>query len=117
MAWLRRKMVWLRRVVARASERALEKELEKIAEKLTGRRCRFVKMICNEPKNFELNDIYLSVRGKHAVFGVAVVENPEFWASPWWRDDCVVRFEGKYVVMQIDYAAAVWAYALLRIIQ
>jgi len=28
-----------------------------------------------------------------------------------------VRFEGKYVVLEMTYAGAVWVYALLRIVQ
>jgi len=115
--WLRRARLWLWRARVRASARAFEKELERIAEKLTGRKCKFETMICNEPKNFELDEIRLNVGRKHAVFGYAVVENPEFWASLWWRESPFVRYEGKYVVLQVDYAAAVWAYALLRIVQ
>ena len=115
MAKLRRKMVmWLKK----ARERACERELEKIAERLAGRKCEFARMIGNEPKNFVFADADLCVcGGRYRIYGWAVVENPEFWASPWWRESPFVRFEGKYVVMQIDYAAAVWAYALLRIVQ
>jgi hypothetical protein len=62
---------------------SIEKELEKLAEKLTGRKCLFERMICNEPKNVEFIDARISIcKGKREVFAYAVVENPEFWASP-----------------------------------
>ena len=123
MAKLRRKMVmWLRRVIESAHERACRRELEKTAERLVKRKCTFVRMIGNEPKNFVFADADfdagLSVcGGRYRIYGYAVVENPEFWASPWWRDSPFVRFEGKYVVLEMTYAGAVWVYALLRIVQ
>jgi len=115
MAKLRRKMVmWLKK----ARERACERELEKIAERLAGRKCEFARMIGNEPKNFVFADADLCVcGGRYRIYGWAVVENPEFWASPWWRESPFVRFEGKYVVLEMTYAGAVWVYALLRIVQ
>jgi hypothetical protein len=94
-----------------------EKELERVAKTLVGRKCRFEDMICNEPRNVKFEDIRKDIqRGKHIIFGYAVVDNPEFWASPWWTVNFIVRYEGRYVVFRILYGDAVFTYALLRIL-
>jgi hypothetical protein len=93
-----------------------EKELERLAERLTGRKCVFEDAICNEPVNIEFIETDISVCKKHAVHGYAIVENPEFWSSIWWRDTPRFQYKGKYVVFKVDYASAVWLYTLLRVL-
>lgn len=90
----------------------LEKRLIELAERLIGTRCELVDLLCNDPKNIEFHDASIEVCERVDVWGVAVVENPEFRA---WGLAPNIKYEGKHLVFKMDYYNATWLYAVLKI--
>jgi hypothetical protein len=115
----------IRRLVRRLGTFIFLKQLEltakRIAKKIMGRdaRIRLEYMLCNEPLNFDIMKfseavpVSRIVARKIALLGYAVVENPVF--SPW-PPGQLIRFEGRFLVLLLDYGAGVWVYALYRIL-
>jgi hypothetical protein len=105
------------RINLRGKKEKIEEELERVAEGLVGTKCSFEAMICNEPKGIKINDMHLNIcGGEHTIVGYAITENPEFWASSLWGGGATIRYQGKYVILEIEYGGVVRVYALLRVL-
>ena len=90
----------------------LEKKLETLAEELFLVRAELVDIFCNSPaRKIDFIDTNIRVCSRISVWGVAIVDNPEF-ASAFSLGPNIV-FKGKHIVFELNYIV-VGMYAILR---